>query len=107
MNNVTTPRPPAVAPFQRHPALDLLSRYKSILSAARTHRAELAGPERLADEMAYLPAALSLQDIPVHTALRRFAFSIIALFTIALVWSIVGKVDMWPWPPGELLSARE
>ena len=67
--------------IQRHPAYDLLCRYRAILGAAWTRRAELAGPKRLADEAAFLPAALSLQDTPVHPAPRRFAFGIIALFT--------------------------
>ena len=67
--------------IQRHPVYDLLCRYRAILGAAWAHRAELAGPKRLADEAAFLPAALSLQDTPVHPALRRFAFGIIALFT--------------------------
>jgi hypothetical protein len=33
------------------------------------HRAELASPARLADEVAFLPAALSLQDTPVEKAI--------------------------------------
>jgi hemolysin D len=44
-----------------------------VLSVAWAHRAELAGPARLADELAFLPAALSLQETPVHPAPRRFA----------------------------------
>ena len=97
---------PSVAPVQRHPAFDLLARYQAILGAAWTHRAELAGPKRLADEAAFLPAALSLQDTPVHPAPRRFAFGIIALFTIALVWSIVGKVDIVAVAPGRIIVSE-
>jgi hypothetical protein len=77
-----------------HPARDLLSKYKAVLQAAWQHRAELAGPARLADEAAFLPAALSLQDTPVHPAPRRFAMGIMLLFVIALVWAIFGKVDI-------------
>ena len=97
---------PAEAPIQRHPAFDLLARYKAILQAAWTHRAELAGPKRLADEAAFLPAALSLQATPVHPAPRRFAFGIIALFTIALVWSVVGKVDIVAIAPGRIIVSE-
>ncbi len=97
---------PSVAPVQRHPAFDLLARYQAIVGAAWTHRAELAGPKRLADEAAFLPAALSLQDTPVHPAPRRFAFGIIALFTIALVWSIVGKVDIVAIAPGRIIVSE-
>ena len=101
----------AAAPIQRHPAFDLLSRYKAILGAAWTQGAELAGPSRLADEAAFLPAALSLQDTPVHPAPRRFAFGIIALFIIALfiialVWSIVGKVDIVAIAPQRIIVSE-
>ena len=58
----------------RHPVIELLARYKAIFSAAWADRAELAGPTRLADETAFLPAALSLQDTPVHPAPRRLAY---------------------------------
>lgn len=83
---------PAATP--RHPVTELLGRYKAILQAAWQVRHELAGPKRLADEAAFLPAALSLQETPVHPAPRRAAIAICALFTIALIWSIVGEVDI-------------
>ena len=34
---------------------DLLARYKAVFQMAWAHRAELAGPARLADEVAFLP----------------------------------------------------
>ena len=43
-----------------HPTLELLARYNAILQAAWQHRAELAGPQCLADEIAFLPAAPNL-----------------------------------------------
>lgn len=79
---------------QRHPAVDLLRRYRDVFSAAWAARHELAGPKRLASEAAFLPAALEIQETPVHPAPRRAAWAIMALFTIALVWSIVGQVDI-------------
>ena len=77
-----------------HPALDLLARYKAIFQAAWQARHELAGPKRLADEAAFLPAALSLQETPVHPAPRRATIVICALFAIALVWSVFGRIDI-------------
>jgi len=78
----------------RHPIVELMARYKAILQAAWIARNELAGPKRLADEAAFLPAALSLQETPAHPAPRRVAWVICALFVIALVWSIVGQLDI-------------
>ena len=91
---------PALA---QHPAIALLARYRAIFSAAWHHRAELAGPARLADEAAFLPAALSLQDTPVHPAPRRFAMAIMALFLIAVAWACLGKVDIVAVAPGRII----
>ena len=87
----------------RHPVIELLARYKAILKAAWAHRAELAGPKRLADEAAFLPAALSLQDTPVHPAPRRLAYALMALFVIAVLWAIFGKIDIVATAPGRII----
>ena len=78
----------------RHPAIELLARYRAIFQAAWAARRELAGPKRLTDEAAFLPAALSLQETPVHPAPRRAALAVCALFIAALVWASVGQVDI-------------
>lgn len=78
----------------RHPLFDLLARYRAVLSAAWAARHDLAGPKRLADEAAFLPAALAIQETPVHPAPRRTAWAIMTLFTAALTWSIMGQVDI-------------
>lgn len=77
-----------------HPAVELAGRYGRVLRAAWTHRKELAGPSRLADEAAFLPAALSLQETPVHPAPRRLAWGVMVLFLIALAWAVLGKIDI-------------
>jgi hemolysin D len=73
---------------------ELMARYRVVFAAAWEARDQLAGPRHLADEAAFLPAALSLQETPVHPAPRRLAFAVIALFVIALTWTIFGKVDI-------------
>ena len=87
----------------RHPLRELLARYLAVLRAARAARDELAGPKRLADEAAFLPAALSLQETPVHPAPRRAAWAVCALFAIALVWSFVGQIDIVAVAPGRIV----
>ena len=86
-----------------HPALALLARYRAILSAAWQARHELAGPKRLADEAAFLPAALALQETPVHPAPRRTQWAIMALFTFAIVWACVGQLDIVAVAPGRIV----
>ena len=90
----------------RHPALDLLARYRAIFGAVWDMRHELSGPKRLADEAAFLPAALSLQETPVHPAPRRFAIAICALFVIALAWSVVGQIDIVAVAPGRIVVSE-
>jgi hemolysin D len=82
---------------------ELLARYASIWQAAWRMRHELAGPRRLADEAAFLPAALSLQETPVHPAPRRLAWALMGLFVIALAWSILGQVDIVAVAPGRIV----
>ncbi|MBT2335582.1 HlyD family type I secretion periplasmic adaptor subunit [Variovorax paradoxus] len=90
----------------RHPMIELLGRYRAVFRAAWQHRHELAGPRRLSDEAAFLPAALSLQDTPVHPAPRRLAFALIALFLIALTWAIFGQVDIVAVAPGRIIVSE-
>ncbi|MBE7420715.1 MAG: HlyD family type I secretion periplasmic adaptor subunit [Ideonella sp.] len=91
---------------QGHPALDLLARYGAVLRAAWAARRELAGPRRLADEAAFLPAALSLQETPVHPAPRRAMAVIVALFVAALAWSVLGQVDIVAVAAGRIVISQ-
>ncbi len=90
-------------PQPSHPVRELLARYKAVFQHAWAHRAELAGPARHANELAFLPAALSLQDTPVHPAPRRLAWGLMILFVLALLWSILGKVDIVAVAPGRII----
>lgn len=97
-----TAHPPEV-PALPHPALALLGRYKAVLGAAWAARHELAGPRLLADEAAFLPAALALQETPVHPAPRRALWLIMALFSLALLWAWLGQVDIVAVAPGRIV----
>lgn len=94
---------PRESHHHRHPMWDLLARYKAVFQHAWAHRAQLAGPARLADEMAFLPAALSLQETPVHPAPRRLAWCVMALFALALMWACLGHVDIVAVAPGRII----
>jgi hemolysin D len=94
----------ASAPQQpQHPFFELLGRYRAVLAAAWAARKELAGPQRLADEAAFLPAALEIQQTPVHPSPRRALWAIMALFSIAVLWSMVGQVDIVAIAPGRIV----
>ena len=90
----------------RHPVVELLGRYLAVLQAAWAVRHELAGPKRMADEVAFLPAALSLQDTPPHPAPRRVAWVLCALFLIALAWSVFGRIDIVAVAQGRIVVSE-
>jgi hemolysin D len=89
-----------------HPAIELGRRYLAVFQAAWDLRAELAGPKRLADEAAFLPAALSIQETPVHPAPRRLAYVIMAGFACVLGWAILGEVDIVAVAPGRIVVSE-
>lgn len=93
-------------PNYRHPALEMLGRYRAVFVAAWRHRRELAGPALLAHEAAFLPAALSLQHTPVHPAPRRTAFVLMALFVAAVLWAYFGKIDIVAVAPGRIIVSE-
>ena len=101
-----TPSPRSQAAPPPHPAAELLRRYAAVFRAAWQHRHELAGPARLADEHAFLPAALSLQETPVHPAPRRAALALCALFAIALAWAALGQIDIVAVAQGRIVVSQ-
>lgn len=90
----------------KHPFTVLLSKYKAVWGVAWAHRHELAGPARMADERAFLPAALSLQETPPHPAPRRALWAVIGLFVIALLWAFFGQVDIVAVAPGRIVVSE-
>jgi len=91
------------AAVQRHPVIELLTRYRAVFRVVWAVRHELAGPKRMADEAAFLPAALSLQETPAHPAPRRAALAVCAVFVIALVWACIGQIDIVAVAPGRIV----
>lgn len=88
------------------PLRELLGRYRDVFQATWQRRHELAGPKRLADEAAFLPAALSLQETPAHPAPRRLAIAVCALFVIALAWACLGQIDIVAVAPGRIVVSE-
>lgn len=72
----------------------LARRYKDVLLAAWSQRGEIVGPQRLAHEIAFLPAALSIQETPPHPAYRRTAYLLTAIFLCGVAWSWFGYIDV-------------
>lgn len=92
--------PAAARPGARAP---LTGRHAAVLGWAWRHRRQAEAAPRTADEQAFLPAALSLQETPVHPAPRRTAWLLMALFALALAWACIGKVDIVAVAPGRII----
>lgn len=84
----------------------LLVRCRQVLAHAWSHRHELAGPDRLTTETAFLPATLSLRETPPHPAPRRATWVICAIFTFAVAWAATGKVDVMAVAPGRIIVSQ-
>jgi hemolysin D len=105
---MTTPESAAPVPSMGigHRTRTLLSRYAAVFGAAWSARRELAGPRRLSDEAAFLPAALSLQHTPPHPAPRRLALALCALFAAAMLWACVGEIDIVAVAQGRVVVSQ-
>lgn len=84
----------------------LLRRYGEVFQHAWSCRDELAGPKRFASELAFLPAALSIQETPSHPAPRRAMWVICTFFTVALIWAAFGEIDVVAIAPGRIVVSE-
>lgn len=82
---------------------DLLRRYSMVLTHAWQRRKELDGAGRLSLEAQFLPAALALQETPVHPAPRIAMGLILAFAAIALVWAVFGRIEVVSTAAGHLI----
>src|SRR2546429_2769393 len=67
------------------------------LPDARTRRSK--------HELAFLPAALEIVETPPSPIGRAIAFTIIAVFSIALAWACIGAVDIVAVAPGKIIPS--
>ncbi|MDD5388882.1 MAG: HlyD family type I secretion periplasmic adaptor subunit [Gallionellaceae bacterium] len=82
---------------------DLLTRYSRVFRQAWRERQTTDGVPRRRHEAAFLPAALSLQETPVHPA-PRIAMGLILLFAvITLTWAVFGRIDIVASAQGKLI----
>ncbi|GHD81701.1 HlyD family type I secretion periplasmic adaptor subunit [Vogesella fluminis] len=73
---------------------DLIQRYRLAFKASWDIRDTLDPPPRRDDELAFLPAHLELTDTPVSPLPRWSMRIIVGLFGVALLWAIVGQLDI-------------
>jgi hemolysin D len=82
---------------------ELYKRYSATFRYAWSQRAAMDPPQRMPHEVDFLPAALSLQEKPVHPAPRVSMHVILGFVALTLVWSIAGKVDIVATASGKII----
>lgn len=94
-------------PHRRAAWAELWRRYRSVFAHFWARRESLASPALVAHEAEFLPATLSLQAQPVSPAGRWVGRILMALVLTALVWSILGRIDVTVNASGKIIpSAR-
>lgn len=73
---------------------DFVGRYRRAFVAAWRIRDQLDPPKRSDEELAFLPTRLELVESPASPLARWMMGAIVALFCVALLWAILGKLDI-------------
>jgi hemolysin D len=62
-------------------------------------------PKRVDHEVEFLPAALELQDKPVHPSPRIFMLAIVIFAALGLAWACIGKIDVVATASGKIIPS--
>ena len=77
------------------------------LAAAWSERGALGEQKIPGTEREFLPAALEIQETPPNPAGRIVAWSLLTLFTIAVVWACVGQVNIVAVAEGKIIPSGQ
>lgn len=84
---------------------ELMSRYRSAWRHSWSNRKAMDAPPRLNHEIQFLPAALALQEKPVHPAPRYIQWTIMIFAALALLWACIGKIDVVATATGKIVPS--
>ena len=84
---------------------ELYLRYRSAWRHSWQQRKAMDAQPRLSHEVQFLPAALALQEKPVHPAPRYILWTIIAFSALALLWACVGEIDVVATASGKVVPS--
>lgn len=85
--------------------LEVWGRYRLVGRAAWAERARYDDGKRTAQEAEFLPAALAVQETPVHPAPRVAAWLLVALIVLAVGASILLRTEVFVTGQGQLVKA--
>lgn len=81
------------------------ARHIAIFRESWRQQTEAQAHKRPRSDHEFLPAALEIIEKPPSPGLRWLLLSICGLFTIALIWSFVGKVDVVATASGKIIPS--
>ncbi|KRV63818.1 HlyD family type I secretion periplasmic adaptor subunit [Pseudomonas citronellolis] len=84
---------------------ELLRRYRRVWSQAWRNRKAMDAPTRLPHELQFLPAALSIQELPVNPIARYIKWSIMVFSALALLWACIGEIDVVATAQGKIVPS--
>lgn len=74
-----------------------------MLFAAIWHRKKLDGQNYNPDELAFMPAALEIQETPPSPIGRLLMWALLALFSLGVAWAAMGEVDIVAVAHGKII----
>lgn len=80
-------------------------RYLQVWRRAWQQRSGSQGAGRQPDELAFLPAALALQETPVHPLPRVLQWTLLTLVGLALAWACLGEIDVVASAEGKVVPS--
>lgn len=83
----------------------LMNRYRQVWRHSWQNRIAMDAPVRLNHEVQFLPAALALQEQPVHPAPRYTQWIIMAFAALTLLWACVGEIDVVATASGKIVPS--
>lgn len=83
----------------------LMQRYRHAWRESWRQRKQMDSVPRLRHEAQFLPAALELQETPVHPAPRIFVWSIMGFAVLALLWAYAGKIEVVAVASGKIVPS--
>lgn len=82
-----------------------VARHVAILKESWKQQNEAQANAKPQSDHEFLPAALEIMEKPPSPGLRWLLLSLCALFTIALIWSFIGKVDVVATASGKVIPS--
>ncbi|WP_095154621.1 HlyD family type I secretion periplasmic adaptor subunit [Pseudomonas sp. Irchel 3E13] len=83
----------------------LMARYCEVWREAWRQRRSMDGPQRTRHELEFLPAALALQETPVHPAPRYLQRILLLFAALTLAWVCIGEIDVVASAAGKIVPS--